>query len=161
VTRSLVRTFIARRPGRACALLLAFTVSAGWAIHSVTEPDADRFDGVWRAIVTLTTVGYGDYSPESFLGRWLAAFVMLGGIACVALRGNPALQPVAGIGILASEIHDARLEHKDLTPELDDDLDHVIEVLSGELDKLRAKVSHPEVVAALQRVHAGTPEEVP
>jgi len=151
VTRSLVRTFIARRPGRACALLLAFTVTVGGAIYSVTEPDADWFDGVWWATVTLTTVGYGDYSPESFLGRWLAAFVMLGGIGCVAIL----------TGILASEIQEAKIEHKDLTPELDDDLDHVIEVLSSELDKLRAKVSHPEVVAALQRVHASTPKEVP
>ncbi len=146
-----MRTVIARRPGRACVLLLAFTVCAGGAIYSVTEPDADWFDGVWWATVTLTTVGYGDDSPESFLGRWLAAFVMLGGIGCVAIL----------TGILADEIREAKLEHKDLTPELDDDLDHVIEVLARELDKLRAKVSHPEVVAALQRVHARTPEEVP
>jgi voltage-gated potassium channel len=151
VTRSLVRTFIARRPGRACVLLLAFTVCVGGALYSVTEPDADWFDGVWWATVTLTTVGYGDYSPESFLGRWLAAFVMLGGIGCVAIL----------TGILADEIREAKVEHKDLTPELDDDLDHVIDVLAQELDKLRAKVSHPEVVAALQRVHASTPEEVP
>ena len=142
-----MRTFIARRPGRACVALLAFTVTMGGLLYSVTEPDADWFDGVWWATVTLTTVGYGDYSPESFLGRWLAAFVMAGGIGCVAIL----------TGILADEIREAKLEHNDLTPELDDDLDHVIEVLAGELDKLRAKVSHPEVVAALRRAHATPP----
>jgi hypothetical protein len=64
--------------------------------------------------------------------------------------------------ILADEIHEARIEQRDVTPELDDDIDHVLSVLSAELDRLRAKVSHPELVAALQRVHTTTPkEEVP
>jgi voltage-gated potassium channel len=97
--------------------------------------------------VTLTTVGYGDYSPESFLGRWLAAFVMAGGIGSVAIL----------TGILADEIREARIEQRDATPELDDDIDRVIQVLADELDKLRAKVSHPDVVAALQRTHARSP----
>jgi hypothetical protein len=149
-----MRRFVARSPGRACIALLALTVSLGGAVYCVTEPDADWFDGVWWATVTLTTVGYGDYSPESFLGRWLAAFVMAGGIGCVAIL----------TGILADEIREARVEQRDVTPELDDDIDHVIQVLAGELDKLRAKVSHPEVVAALRRVHSTPPislEEAP
>jgi voltage-gated potassium channel Kch len=150
VTRSFLRHFIARRPGRACVILLTFTVTVGGALYCVIEPDADWFDGVWWATVTLTTVGYGDYSPESFAGRWLAAFVMAGGIGSVAIL----------TGVLADEIREARIERRDATPELDDDIDHVIHVLSAELDKLRAKVSHPEVVAALQRVHATPQEEV-
>ena len=134
---------IAQRPGRACLFLLVGTVTIGGALFSVVEPDADWFDGVWWATVTLTTVGYGDYSPESFLGRWLGAFVMAGGIGAVAIL----------TGLLADEIREARIKDKDTTPELDDDIEHVIAVLSDELEKLRAKVSHPEVVAALRRVH--------
>ena len=63
------------------------------------EPDADWYDGIWWTVVTLTTVGYGDYSPESFLGRWLAAFVMAGGTVSVAIL----------TGILADEIREARI----------------------------------------------------
>ena len=37
----------------------------------------------WWAIVTITTVGYGDYSPSSFLGRSLAIILMLSGIGLV------------------------------------------------------------------------------
>jgi ion channel len=130
-------------------LLLVGTVSIGGALYTVTESDADWFDGVWWATVTLTTVGYGDYSPESFLGRWLAAFVMAGGIGSVAIL----------TGILADEIREARISDRDVTPELDDDIDHVMAALSDELDKLRLKVSHPEVVEALRKVHNDTPKE--
>jgi hypothetical protein len=144
-----VLRYIARYPGRACVLLLATTVCLGGALFSVIEPDADWFDGVWWATVTLTTVGYGDYSPESFAGRWLGAFVMAGGIGSVAIL----------TGLLADEIREARIRDADETPELDDDIEHVMLVLADELDKLRAKVSHPEVVEALRKVHAQNKEE--
>ena len=115
----------------------------GGALYSVIEPDADWFDGVWWAIVTLTTVGYGDYSPESFAGRWLAAFVMAGGIGAVAIL----------TGLLADEIREARIRDKDETPELDDDIEHIMAIMEDEMEQLRKKVSHPEVVAALRKVH--------
>jgi ion channel len=145
--RSVLR-LIARNPGRACICLLVGTVTIGGALFSVIEPDADWFDGVWWATVTLTTVGYGDYSPESFLGRWLAAFVMAGGIGTVAIL----------TGILADEIREAKVHERDVTPELDDDIEHVMLIMEAEMEKLRAKVSHPEVVEALRKVHQ-TPEE--
>jgi voltage-gated potassium channel len=140
--QNLVR-LVARRPGRACIVLLLGTVTIGGAIYSVIEKNADWFDGVWWATVTLTTVGYGDYSPETFAGRWLAAFVMAGGIGSVAIL----------TGILADEIREARVRDRDETPELDDDIEHVMAVLADELGKLRVKVSHPEVVDALRRIH--------
>jgi voltage-gated potassium channel len=140
---------IAQSPGRACVYLLAGTVLIGGALYSVIESDADWFDGVWWAIVTLTTVGYGDYSPETFLGRWLAAFVMAGGIGSVAIL----------TGILADEIREARTHERDETPELDDDIEHVMMIMEAEMEKLRAKVSHPEVVAALRKVHQTPAQE--
>jgi voltage-gated potassium channel len=140
---------VARSPGRACVYLLSSTVLIGGALFSVIEPDADWFDGIWWAVVTLTTVGYGDYSPETFLGRWLAAFVMAGGIGSVAIL----------TGVLADEIREARMSEADETPELDDDIEHVMTVLANELQKLQVKVSHPEVVAALRKIHQSPEEE--
>jgi voltage-gated potassium channel len=140
--------WVAQSPGRACVYLLSGTVLIGGALFSVIEPDADWFDGIWWTIVTLTTVGYGDYSPETFLGRWLAAFVMAGGIGSVAIL----------TGILADEIREARVSEADETPELDDDIEHVMTVLAAELQKLQIKVSHPEVVKALRKINQ-TPDK--
>ena len=99
--------------------------------------------------MTLTTVGYGDYSPETFVGRWLGAFVMAGGIGAVAIL----------TGLLADEIREARVRDKDETPELDDDIEHVMAIMADEMEKLRLKVSHPHVVEALRKVHNEKPKE--
>ena len=39
----------------------------------------------WWALVTMTTVGYGDISPITPLGRLVAVFAMFSGIIIVAL----------------------------------------------------------------------------
>ena len=41
--------------------------------------------GVYWAIVTMTTVGYGDFVPQTILGRLLAAVVMLLGFGIIAI----------------------------------------------------------------------------
>ena len=41
--------------------------------------------GVYWAIVTMTTVGYGDIVPQTSLGRILAALVMLLGFGIIAI----------------------------------------------------------------------------
>jgi len=43
------------------------------------------FIGMWWAIQTVTTVGYGDVTPKAVAGRIVAAFVMLEAIALVAI----------------------------------------------------------------------------
>lgn len=48
------------------------------------EPSIDTFtDALWWAIVTTTTVGYGDISPETPVGRILAIILMLVGIGII------------------------------------------------------------------------------
>ena len=41
--------------------------------------------GMWWAIQTVTTVGYGDVTPHKAIGRIVAGFVMLEGIAFLAV----------------------------------------------------------------------------
>jgi voltage-gated potassium channel len=40
---------------------------------------------VYWAIVTLTTVGYGDISPQTNIGQMLAAFIMILGYSIIAV----------------------------------------------------------------------------
>src|SRR5262245_22674776 len=41
--------------------------------------------GMWWALQTVTTVGYGDVTPTHFTGRLVGALVMLEGIAFIAI----------------------------------------------------------------------------
>lgn len=54
--------------------------------------------GVYWAVVTLTTVGYGDISPETPLGQALAAFIMIMGYGIIAVP----------TGIVTVELNQAR-----------------------------------------------------
>jgi voltage-gated potassium channel len=40
-------------------------------------------DAIWWGIVTITTVGYGDFYPVSFFGRLTGVFVMFAGIGII------------------------------------------------------------------------------
>ena len=46
---------------------------------------SDVWVGMWWALQTVTTVGYGDVTPKNPSGRIIAAFVMLQGIAFLAV----------------------------------------------------------------------------
>jgi voltage-gated potassium channel len=57
------------------------------AVMSLVEPQTvrgDMWDGMWWAVVTATTVGYGDISPSSPPGRLVAVALMLFGIGLTA-----------------------------------------------------------------------------
>lgn len=40
---------------------------------------------VYRAVVTLTTVGYGDISPQTVPGQMLASVIMIAGYSIIAV----------------------------------------------------------------------------
>ena len=51
------------------------------------QPDVFRnaFSGLWWAVATLTTVGYGDIYPVTALGRLVGALIAFSGLAAVAI----------------------------------------------------------------------------
>ncbi len=66
-------------------LLIIFSgITFCWLEHKVISIQG-IFQGVWWAITTVTTVGYGDLYPESHAGRVLAVAVMFIGIGFVAI----------------------------------------------------------------------------
>jgi len=70
--------------GAAIVIATASTVMTVVAGLLVTVLDSETFpsigSGLWWAVQTVTTVGYGDDIPTSLAGRLVAALVMLLGI---------------------------------------------------------------------------------
>lgn len=69
-------------------LMLLFLVSAGiYAFENEAQPDVFKsvFHSAWWAVVTLTTVGYGDVYPITIGGRIFTFFVLMIGIGIIAV----------------------------------------------------------------------------
>lgn len=63
--------------------LLLIVLSASAVLQFETSPEANirtPEDALWWAVVTITTVGYGDRFPLSGEGRLIAAFLMTAGV---------------------------------------------------------------------------------
>ena len=59
---------------------------AGFLITLVDEKEYPTLGvGLWWAVQTVTTVGYGDVTPSAVSGRLVAAAAMLYGIAFIAI----------------------------------------------------------------------------
>ncbi len=52
------------------------------AVFSAFEKDVSFWDGLWTAYITLTTIGYGDYSAHTAPGRVATVLTSLFGIGC-------------------------------------------------------------------------------
>ena len=69
-------------------LLLVFVASLAMFDAERGAPDGNikTFpDALWWAIATVTTVGYGDYSPTTAVGRVVAVGLMVAGIALLGI----------------------------------------------------------------------------
>ncbi len=85
-------------------LLLFGATALYWAERDVQPEDFGSIPrALWWAIITLTTVGYGDVSPVTPVGKFLASLVALGGIGLVAMP----------TGIMASAFSDAMQARRD------------------------------------------------
>ena len=80
--------FAARKPlttrraaGIIASVTLSITIISGVLMHFTDKKTYPTIgDGLWWAIQTVTTVGYGDLVPTSTVGRLVAGLVMLAGI---------------------------------------------------------------------------------
>lgn len=80
---------LAKQIGLAALYAVSVVVFLGAALTLSAEIDApgssiDSFgDAVWWAFVTVTTVGYGDFTPVTVTGRTIAVVIMFTGAAAV------------------------------------------------------------------------------
>lgn len=53
----------------------------------ILEPQtySNAFEGTWWSLVTMSTVGYGDFVPQTALGKMLAASLIMSGICMFSM----------------------------------------------------------------------------
>ena len=123
----------------AASYLMAVALFLSSSMIYVAEHDAqpEAFPSIpetmWWAIVTLTTVGYGDVSPVTGVGKLIGALTAMMGVCTVAL-----LTGIVGAGFSKqmSKQH-AEFEQK-LLEALDDGI--ISEEEAGEIEELRERM---------------------
>jgi voltage-gated potassium channel len=84
--------------------LLVLGATAMYWVEGTIQPD--KFGSIprslWWAVITMTTIGYGDVYPITSVGRVIASLVAIAGIGLIAMP----------TGILAAAFSDAIQKHK-------------------------------------------------
>jgi voltage-gated potassium channel len=93
-------------------------------------------DAFWWAVVTVTSVGYGDYVPVTFAGRILAVVLMVFGIGIFAVLTSFAAARLAGLQYDGHQ----------------DDLEEVVEIIREENAIIRAELAEVQDLLKQQGV---------
>ena len=83
--RTLIRSlndFFRDRPYRNLALATAIVLIAGTLLYHFIE-GWRWLDSLYFSVITLTTVGYGDFSPATDVGKIFTVFYVLTGIGII------------------------------------------------------------------------------
>ena len=85
------------------SFIITIVCCLGTLMYVIEGPDngfTSIPESIYWAVVTITTVGYGDIAPHTVLGKFLASLSMIIGYAIIAIP----------TGIVSSEINKARKE---------------------------------------------------
>ena len=107
-------------------IMIIMTASGIYVVENKAQPEAFSSipKSMWWAVVTLTTVGYGDVTPVTSLGKLLGALITILGVGIAALPAGILASGLAneqefrellqarGIDILHDEIEIERVRQK-------------------------------------------------
>ena len=117
-------------------------VASGLLVATIEESDPERNirsipDGLWWAVTTITTVGYGDRFPVTAIGRAIGAGVMILGIGL--------------FGLLAASLASFLVE-KDLQKEIDPEIAEINQRL-GRIERLLERQQEASSAGDAQNEH--------
>ena len=117
------RVFNSRRLRTIIGVLTVAIFAFGYIFY-LAEPEIQTFgDGIWWALVTVTTVGYGDITPATTLGRLVAGSLMFFGLGLIAT---------------VTAIVSAKFVQNYVDHHTNDDVLEKLEELESEIEKLKS-----------------------
>lgn len=134
----------------------AYTIGVFWAIAVVVFGVVERIVdpktfhsvwlGMWWAVETVTTVGYGDTVPDQIAGKIIASFLMLGGLSLIAVV----------TAAITSGFVSRTEERRRASGE--DPLMQKLEEVAAELRDVKAELHHLRLAAGIDRPSGDNPE---
>ena len=127
------RVFNSRRLRTILGVLIICIISFGYVFY-LAEPQIKSFgDGVWWALVTITTVGYGDITPLTTLGRLVAGTLMFVGLGLIAT-----VTAIVSAKFIANYVdHHTNDDVLEKLEELEDEIEKIEEIESNVVGKLK------------------------
>jgi voltage-gated potassium channel len=140
------RSYLAARTERAvadrrvfpylAAVTLLLGLLAGFVVTLVDKRDFPTFgDGVWWAIVTLGTVGYGDIVPHTAWGRVVGSFVIVLGVTFIAF-----LTATVTSAFIAAAEQEAREREWERVAAAQEETRELLHGLKAQLDAIEARL---------------------
>ena len=87
--RWLVETLASLTLRKAVVLIVGLAATLSFAaafLERLIDPEFNTFGtALWWAVTTVSTVGYGDYVPQSTAGPFIASVLMLTGLSLIPL----------------------------------------------------------------------------
>ena len=97
------------RAVRMVALVALMLALLAGVVEWLVDPAMGNFrDALWWAIVTVTTVGYGDVVPTSTAGRLVASVLMIAGVSAIPITTSL----VVSVFVNRAQTHQRELDAK-------------------------------------------------
>jgi voltage-gated potassium channel len=129
------------RPRDAAYLIVAFwalAVVVFGVVERIVDPKTFHsvWLGMWWAIETVTTVGYGDIVPDQTAGKLIGGFLMLGGLSLLSV-----ITAVITSGFVSRAQTSQQAAEEDPTMRRLDELATQLQAIKTELQQLRTGIN--------------------
>lgn len=82
-----LKTWLSLKSPKGITALALFTVLYGTVFYHIVE-GFSWVDSVYFAVITLTTVGYGDLAPQTNIGKLFTVYYVLNGLGIIYAYAN-------------------------------------------------------------------------